>query len=144
MPATAVPPVGSLSSALRVAVMRLHRRMRSERADPTVTVSHLAAMNSLDRFGPMTPGELAGRERVQPPSMTRVLARLEERGLTTRAPHPTDRRQVIVALTDEGGTFLEEVRAREAWLSGKLKELSVKERQTLEAAIEVITKLVES
>ncbi|HVX42620.1 MAG TPA: MarR family transcriptional regulator [Mycobacteriales bacterium] len=124
--------------------MRLHRRMRSERADPTVTVSHLAAMNSLDRFGPMTPGELATRERVQPPSMTRVLARLEERGLATRAPHPTDRRQVIVALTDEGKTFLEEVRAREAWLSGKLKELSAKDRQTLEAAIEVITKLVES
>lgn len=144
MPKTAAPPVGSLSSALRVAIMRLHRQMRSQRADPTVTLSHIAAMNSLDRFGPMTPGELAAHEKVQPPSMTRVLARLEERGLAERAPHATDRRQVIVALTDEGRTFLEEVRAREAWLSGKLKELPAKDRHTLEAAIEVINKLVEA
>ena len=144
MPKTTAPPVGTLSSSLRVAVMRLHRQLRSQRADPTVTVSHIAALNSLDRFGSMTPGELAAHEKVQPPSMTRVLARLEQRGLTARAPHPTDRRQVIVALTDEGRTFLEEVRAREAWLSGKLKALSAKDRETLEAAIEVIDKLVES
>lgn len=92
----------------------------------------------------MTPGELAAHEKVQPPSMTRVLASLEERGLVVRAPHPSDGRQVIVALTDAGTTLIEEVRAREAWLSQRLKELSNKDRETLQAAIEVINKLIDA
>jgi len=101
-------------------------------------------MNTLSRFGPMTPGALAAHEKVQPPSMTRVLAALEDRGLVQRAPHPTDGRQVIVALTDAGDTLIEEVRAREAWLSQRLKELSTEDRETLRAAIEVIDKLIDS
>jgi len=61
-----------------------------------------------------------------------------------RAAHPSDGRQVIVALTDAGTTLVEEVRAREAWLSQRLKELSTEDRETLRAAIEVINKLVDS
>lgn len=135
---------GALASSLRLAVIRLNRRLRSQRADPSVTQTHIAAMNTLDRLGPMTPGELAAREKVQPPSMTRVLAALEDRGLIARAPHQTDRRQVIVALTDAGTNLVEEVRAREAWLSQRLKELPEQDRMVLQAAIEVINKLVES
>jgi DNA-binding MarR family transcriptional regulator len=143
MPKT-VMPVGTLASSLRLAVIRLNRRLRSQRVDPSVTHTHIAAMNTLGGFGPMTPGELAAHEKVQPPSMTRVLASLEERGLVVRAPHPTDGRQVIVALTDAGTTLIEEVRAREAWLSQRLKELSNKDRETLQAAIEVINKLIDA
>src|SRR5437879_8978154 len=144
MSETAAPPLGTLSSALRLAVVRLNRRLRSQRADPSVTLTHIAAMNTLSRFGPMTPGALAAHEKVQPPSMTRVLAALEDRGLVQRAPHPTDGRQVIVALTDAGDKLIEEVRAREAWLSQRLKELSTEDRETLRAAIEVINKLIDS
>lgn len=144
MSKTAAPPIGALSSSLRLAVVRLNRRLRSQRADPSVTLTHIAAMNTLDRFGPMTPGELAAHEKVQPPSMTRVLAALEQRQLVIRAPHPTDGRQVIVALTDAGTKLIEEVRAREAWLSQRLKELPSEDRETLRAAIEVIDKLVDS
>ena len=107
-------------------------------------LTHIAAMNTLARFGPMTPGELAAHEMVQPPSMSRVLASLEDRGLVVRAPHPTDGRQVIVALTDAGNTLIEEVRAREAWLSQRLKALSNEDRETLQNAIEVINKLIDS
>ena len=144
MPKTAAPPIGTLSSSLRLAVVRLNRRLRSQHADTSVTLSHIAAMNTLARFGPMTPGELAAHEKVQPPSMTRVLAALEDRELVVRAAHPSDGRQVIVALTDAGTTLVEEVRAREAWLSQRLKELSTEDRETLRAAIEVINKLVDS
>ena len=144
MPKTVPMPVGTLSSSLRLAVVRLNRCLRSQRADPSVTLTHIAALNTLDRFGPMTPGGLAAQEKVQPPSMTRVLASLEERGLVARAPHPTDGRQVIVALTDAGTKLIEEVRAREAWLSQRLKQLSEEDRETLREAIEVINKLMET
>lgn len=141
---TVAPSLGTMSSSLRLAVVRLNRRLRAQRADPSVTLTHIAAMNTLARFGPMTPGELAAHEKVQPPSMTRVLASLEDRGLVARAPHPTDGRQVIVALTDAGNTLIEEVRAREAWLSQRLKALSNEDRETLQNAIEVINKLIDS
>ena len=76
--------------------------MRAQRVDQSVTISQLAAMSTLDFHGPLTPGELAAHEKVQPPSMTRVLAGLEEMHLIARRPHPTDGRQVIVELTMAG------------------------------------------
>ena len=66
-----------LTSALRIAVMRTARRLRNERSDSTLSIGALAALGTLDRVGPLTPGELAEHERVQPPSMTRMLAHLE-------------------------------------------------------------------
>jgi DNA-binding MarR family transcriptional regulator len=77
--------------------------------------------------------------------MTRVLAVLEERGLVSRRPHPTDGRQVLVELTDAGRDLLHgEVRAREAWLARRLGELSEQDREVLRAASDVIDKLVAS
>src|SRR6266508_2641752 len=95
VPRTAAPE-SVLASALRLAVVRLNRRMRAQRVDSSVTISQLAAMSTLDFHGPLTPGELAAHEKVQPPSMTRVLAGLEEMGLVARRPHPTDGRQVTL------------------------------------------------
>jgi DNA-binding MarR family transcriptional regulator len=126
-------------------VVRLNRRMRAQRVNSAVTVSQLAAMSTLDYHGPMTPGELAAHEKVQPPSMTRVLAGLEEIGLVHRHPHPTDGRQVIVQLSDEGKQLCrDEIRMREAWLSRRVAELDAEEREVLRRAVEVINRMVES
>ena len=135
----------ALASALRLSVVRLNRRLRGQRADTSVTLTQLAALSTLKRHGALTPGELAAHEKVQPPSMTRVLAALEERGLVERRPHPTDGRQALVELTTTGHDLLRsEVRMREAWLARKLGELSDEERAMLRAASELIDRLVES
>jgi DNA-binding MarR family transcriptional regulator len=81
-----------------------------------VTDTQLSALASLELAGAMTPRELADMERVRPPTMTKIVAKLEERGLVQRTPHPTDGRQVILAATTEGRTMVAQVdRAREAW-----------------------------
>ncbi|HVI36822.1 MAG TPA: MarR family transcriptional regulator [Gaiellales bacterium] len=132
----------ALAHDLRLAVMRLSRRLRNQRVDTSVTLTHLAALSTLKRHGPMGPGELASHERVQPPSMTRVVVALEGMGLVTRTPHPTDGRQVIIGLTDAAEELLSaEARAREAWLSGRLHDLSVEERSVLREAAAIMDKL---
>jgi DNA-binding MarR family transcriptional regulator len=132
----------ALAHDLRLAVMRFSRRLRTQRVDTSVTLTHLAALSTLKRHGPMSPGELAAHERVQPPSMTRVVVALESRGLITRTPHPTDGRQVIIALTPVADEMLsQEARAREAWLSGQLQQLSPEERTILREASVIIDKL---
>jgi DNA-binding MarR family transcriptional regulator len=132
----------ALAHDLRLAVMRFSRRLRNQRVDTSVTLTHLAALSTLKRNGPMSPGELAAQERVQPPSMTRVVVALEGMGLVTRTPHPTDGRQVIIGLTPAAEELLtEEARAREAWLSGRLQELTPEERGVLREAAEIMEKL---
>jgi DNA-binding MarR family transcriptional regulator len=107
-----------------------------------VTLTHLAALSTLKRHGPMSPGELAAHERVQPPSMTRVVVALEGMGLVTRTPHPTDGRQVIIGLTDSAEELLSaEARAREAWLSSRLQQLSADDRAVLREAAVIMDKL---
>lgn len=133
----------ALASELRVAVMRLARRLRQERPDTALSLNQLAALGTIERHGPMTPRELAEHERVQPPSMTRILAFLEERGLVTRAPHPSDGRQVLIALTDDARQLLrEDRRRREAWLAKRLADLTRDERETLHAAAEILDRVV--
>ena len=132
----------ALAHDLRLAVMRFSRRLRSQRVDTSVTLTHLAALSTLKRNGPMSPGELAAHERVQPPSMTRVVVALEGMGLVTRTPHPTDGRQVIIGLTAAAEDLLAaEARAREAWLSSRLQELTADERVVLREAAEIMEKL---
>ncbi len=132
----------ALAHDLRLAVMRLSRRLRNQRVDTSVTLTHLAALSTLKRHGAMSPGELAAHERVQPPSMTRVVVALEGMGLVSRTPHPTDGRLVIIGLTAAAEDLLSaEARAREAWLSGCLQELSAEERAVLREAAEIMDKL---
>ena len=145
MPAASTRPDTALAGSLRDAIGRLGRRMRAERAGTDLSLGQWAALRTLESHGPMTPGELAAHEKVTPPSMTRVLAVLEERGLVSRRPHPTDGRQVLVELTGAGRDLLHgEVRAREAWLARRLGELSEPDREVLRAASAVIDKLVAS
>ncbi len=132
----------ALAHDLRLAVMRFSRRLRNQRVDTSVTLTHLAALSTLKRHGRMSPGELAGHERVQPPSMTRVVVALEGMGLVTRSPHPTDGRQVVIDLTPAAEDLLgAEARAREAWLSGMLQQLTAEERAVLREAAVIIDKL---
>jgi len=132
----------TLSSRLRLAVVRLNRRLRAQRADSRITLSQLSAMSCLHKAGSMTPGELAAKEGVQPPSMTRVIAALEENGLVARRAHPTDGRQAIVELTAAGTERIEEeVSLRERWLDEHLAELDPEERAVLSRASEIIDRL---
>jgi len=107
-----------------------------------VTLTQLSALATLKKCGAMTPGELAAKEVVQPPSMTRVIAALEDQGYVTRRPHPTDGRQSIVELTADGtGYVLADISAREAWLDKRLAELTDAERATLAEAAEIIDRM---
>jgi DNA-binding MarR family transcriptional regulator len=138
-----------LATAMRISVSRLARRLRAERytkgLEPGLSDTQLAALAALERHGQMTPGELAEHEKVQPPSMTRVIAVLEERALVMRAPHATDRRQVLLTVTEGGrSVVLQSRRLREAWLAKRLHELTPEERATLRAAAPILEKLSQS
>src|ERR1043165_7221256 len=98
-----------LASHLRLTIARTARRLRQE-AGTELSPSMTAALATIERHGPMTPSELAARERIQRPTATRVLARLEEAGLVTRTPDPDDRRSFLVSSTDEGRELLAAVR----------------------------------
>lgn len=132
----------SLASRLRLAVVRLNRRLRAQRTNSSVTLTQVSALSALRKCGPLTPGELAAKEGVQPPSMTRVISALEDYGFVSRRPHPTDGRQAIVELTDQGAAYLRaEVSAREAWLDSRLAELDESDRELLTRAAEIIDRM---
>ncbi len=138
-----------LATALRISVSRLARRLRAARLakglEPGLSDTQLAALASLERHSAMTPGELADHEKVQPPSMTRVIAALEELGLVMRAPHATDRRQVVLTVTAQGREVVQRSRRlREEWLAQRLRELTPRERAALRAAAPILEKLSQS
>jgi DNA-binding MarR family transcriptional regulator len=136
--------IAELASHLRPALLRLTRIVRNQRVDMSVTLTQLSAMATLQKKGAMSAGELANCERVQPPSMTKVLANLEERGLVRRDVHPTDRRQAIIAITDDGIALLDsERRSRDAWLSRRLGTLTPEERALLQRVVPILDKLAE-
>ena len=146
----AVQTDAALATAMRISISRLARRLRVERlglggTETVLSDIQLAALAALARHDSMTPGELAEHEKVQPPSMTRVIAVLEERGLVKREPHATDRRQVVLTATDEGRDVVQRVRRRrEAWLAQRLQELTPDERQILLAAAPILEKISQS
>ncbi|MEE4025621.1 MarR family transcriptional regulator [Gordonia sp. PKS22-38] len=133
----------TLSGELSMAVVRLARRLRGRRVSKVVSLTQLSALYTLHHEGPMTPGALALAERVQPPSMTRVIASLSDLGMVKREPHPTDGRQAIVTLSDKGIDVVNAERdAREEWLSARLDELSPDERATLAAVVPIVNKII--
>ncbi|CAM3115200.1 MULTISPECIES: MarR family transcriptional regulator [Actinomycetes] len=132
-----------LASDLAIAVVRLTRHLRGRRSASPVSLTQLSALATLNREGPMTPGAIAARERVQPPSMTRVIASLADLGLVKREPHPTDGRQVIVTLSPSGtDVVVDEANAREEWLRAQLKRLDDDQMATLRDAVGIIESIV--
>jgi len=133
-----------LASTLAVSVARLSRRLRQER-DSDLTATQLSALGSIRRHGPLTIGAVAAFERVQPPSMTRTVNCLLDRGMVTRAASPTDGRQVVVSVSDEGLVLLDaERRRRDAWLAKRLRELSPADRDLLRRAAPLLEGLAQA
>lgn len=133
-----------LANDLSLAVVRLARQLRFRRPDSPVSLTQLSALATLAKEGPMTPGALATRERVRPPSMTRVIASLVELGLVARSSHPDDRRQVLVVVSPAGEDLFEaERRAGMEWLQGRLEKLTQQDRATLLAAADLMFAIID-
>jgi DNA-binding MarR family transcriptional regulator len=132
-----------LASHLRIAVARTARRLRQESGtglSPTLT----AALATVARHGPLTPSELAARERVQRPTVTRTLATLDELGLVARAADPGDRRSSLITVTAAGSELLAVARTRkDAFLSERLERLGAEDRATLERAATLLEGMFE-
>lgn len=127
---------------LRGAVMRLSRRLRNQRVDETLSPTEMSVLATLARCGSATPGELARKEHVQPPSMTRIVAMLEAKGLVRREPHPDDRRQVVVSRTEQADSMLAESRSkRNVWLAKLAEGLTEEELAVMRQAAPVLEKL---
>jgi DNA-binding MarR family transcriptional regulator len=143
---TTTPPTGTpaeMAARLRIASTRLHRQLRRE-AGVALTPSQISALAAVHTHGPMTLGALAEHEGVAPPSITKVLAILEQDGLVERTSEPTDRRVTYVATTARGSALVGESRRRKtAWLSGRIRELSPEQRQRLADALDVLDALTE-
>jgi DNA-binding MarR family transcriptional regulator len=132
-----------LAVRLRLAIARTARRLRQQ-AGEELSPSQIAALATIDRHGPLTPSELATRERIKRPTATRVIARLEESGLVDRTRDPEDGRSSLVALAPAGRELLERVRTRkDAYLSRRLRELTPDERATLDRAAAILERLLE-
>jgi DNA-binding MarR family transcriptional regulator len=135
--------VRALAGDLSLAVVRLTRHLRGRRADAQISLTQLSALATLARDGAMTPGVLAGKERVQPPSMTRVIASLSDLDLVQRRPHPTDGRQIIVSLSPAGRALIaDETHAREAWMTERLASLTPEQIEILDQAVAIMNQIV--
>jgi DNA-binding MarR family transcriptional regulator len=135
---------GRLASDLSLAVIRLARQLRFRRPESPVSLSQLSALSTLAKEGAMTPGALADRERVRPPSMTRVIASLAEMGFVARTAHPADGRQVLVSVSPAGADLIEaERRASQEWLKQRLARLDTDQRKTLLMAADLMSAMVD-
>jgi DNA-binding MarR family transcriptional regulator len=135
---------GRLASDLSLAVIRLARQLRFRRPESPVSLSQLSALSTLAKEGAMTPGALAMRERVRPPSMTRVIASLADLGFVARTAHPGDGRQVLVSVSPAGADLIEaERRASQEWLMQLLARLDSDQRRTLLAAADLMSAMVD-
>jgi DNA-binding MarR family transcriptional regulator len=133
-----------LANDLSLAVIRLARQLRFRRPESPVSLSQLSALATLAKEGAMTPGALASRERVRPPSMTRVIAALAELGFVVRTPHPDDGRQVLVSVSRAGVDLIEaERKASQEWLKQRLERLDPGQRKTLVVAADLISAMVD-
>ena len=136
-------PSAELAGLLRPAVLRLGRRLRQVQAGShTLTASQLSALGVLLNHGGQPIGELAAAEQVRPPSMTRVVDGLEQRGLVVRTPNPDDRRQCRVEITEEGRSILlANRRRRDEWLTVRVAELDEVERDVLRKAAAILARV---
>ena len=145
MPTADLLTDAGLASELRASVMRMRRRLVSERhPDNHLSIGQMVVLGLLVRLGDQTVGDLARAERVQPPSMTRTVNCLESDGYITRRPHDTDGRQVVVSLSDLGrATLLADRRRRDEWLTRRLRDLTPEDRDVLRRAAPLLERLAQ-
>jgi DNA-binding MarR family transcriptional regulator len=127
---------------LRLSATRLARRLRQE-ADAGLSPSQQSALAVIANSGPLTLGSLAELERVAPPTITKVVSKLECDGLVTRTPDPADRRVCRVAISPAGRALLDEVRRRKtAWLTARISQLDADRQRRLADALDVLDELI--
>ena len=140
-PARSSIAVPDIASRLRLSATRLARRLRQE-SSAGLSPSQLSALAVIANHGPMTLGALAEQERVAPPSITKVVSKLESDGLVTRTPCPDDRRVCRVAVSSDGAALLDETRRRKtAWLTARISELDPERQRRLADALDVLDEL---
>jgi DNA-binding MarR family transcriptional regulator len=140
-PAGSSLAVPDIASRLRLSATRLARRLRQE-SSAGLSPSQLSALAVIANHGPMTLGALAEQERVAPPSITKVVSKLESDGLVTRTPCPDDRRVCRVAVSPDGAALLDETRRRKtAWLTARISELDPERQRRLADALDVLDEL---
>ncbi|HZQ26067.1 MAG TPA: MarR family transcriptional regulator [Acidimicrobiales bacterium] len=133
-----------MASRLRLVVARLNRRLRQHSMGDEMSPSTVSALATVEASGPISLGELAAIERVRPPSMTRIVARLEELGLVVRQVGPTDRRVALVRVTPAGASALLQSRRRKtAYLAARMRKLSSDDLRVLEEALPLLERLIE-
>lgn len=133
----------SLAAQLRLAIARTARRLRQEGGWLSPTLG--AAMSTIERYGPLTPSELASRERIQRPTATRLIARLEQDGLIIRTPDPVDRRSCMISVSPTGAAELKTARTRkDAFLEARLAQLSAEDRATIARAADLLEELLQA
>jgi DNA-binding MarR family transcriptional regulator len=134
-----------LSTNLRIAVARLSRRLRAEKADDELSDGQTSVLFLLVREGPHTLGALSEHERVTPPSMNRTVNGLVAAGYASRAGDPEDGRRVSISATDAGRDLIVETRRRrDAWLFRRLDDLSAQERTLLDQAAVLLRGIADS
>jgi DNA-binding MarR family transcriptional regulator len=133
--------ISELAARLRLAVTRLARRLRQE-TGTDLSPSQTAALATIDAHGPLTPSELAALERVQRPTATRIVARLETEDLVERATDPADGRSFIVSATARGRALIRKLRNRKnAYLARRLRDLEPADLAVLARAVEILERL---
>jgi DNA-binding MarR family transcriptional regulator len=132
-----------LAPRLRLAITRTARRLRQE-AGTDLGPSQAAALATVERHGPLSPSEVAKRERIKRPTATRIVRRLSAAGLIDRVRDPEDGRSSILTITSEGRALLRRLRARKtAYLAQRLRDVDAEDRATLERAAELLEGMLE-
>ncbi|HEX6586966.1 MAG TPA: MarR family transcriptional regulator [Solirubrobacterales bacterium] len=132
-----------LAPRLRLAITRMARRLRQE-AGTDLGPSQVAALATIERYGPLSPSELAERERIKRPTATRIVGNLESAGLVDRIGDPADGRASILSVTPKARVLLRRLRARKtAYLARRLDGLDAEDRRTLERAAELLEGMLE-
>jgi DNA-binding MarR family transcriptional regulator len=137
------PDTAALAARLRIATMRLGRRLSRE-GEGSLSPAEVSALATVSRREPIGLGELAGLEQVRPPTMTRIAAGLETRGLVARRVDPGDRRRAYLETTVAGRHLVQRNRRRKnAYLARKLRGVDQRSLAALEEAVGTLERLLE-
>ena len=141
---SAARPVSApeIAARLRLSATRLARRLRQESVEG-LSPSQVSALAVISNHGPLTLGAVAEHERVAPPTITKVVSKLESDGLVIRTPDPSDRRVCRVEVSAEGAALLDEVRRRKtAWLTARISQLDADRQRRLADALDVLDEII--
>ncbi len=142
MDRTASASSASLAASLRGTVMRMARRLRSQRVDGSLSLAALVTLGTIEAREPLTASELAAAEHLKPSSMTRLISALERNGYIERRRDPDDGRQSILRTTPSGReVIVAEREHRQEWLTHVLDGFTPEERDQLRAVLPLLHRI---